>query len=138
MKKRISWDEYFIKITELISQRASCPRKKVGCVIVKNNKILATGYNGSPKGMEHCIDVGCFIKDNHCVRVIHAEMNALLQAGEKAEGATLYATLLPCEICFKLCIQAGIKKIIYIEDYNKENLKYWIDNGGIKLIKWKN
>jgi len=138
MQKRISWDEYFIEIVKLISKKASCPRKQVGAIITKNNRIIASGYNGAPKGMEHCTDVGCLMKDNHCIRVLHAEMNALLQAGKEAEGATLYSTLLPCEICYKLCIQAGIKKIIYLEDYNKEDLKYWITNGGIKTIKWKN
>lgn len=135
---RISWDEYFINIVNLIKERATCPRKKVGALIVKNNKIISSGYNGSPKGMEHCLDVGCLIKNNHCIRVMHAEQNALLQAGKEAEGANLYCTCLPCEICFKMCIQAKIKKIIYLEDYNKQNLKYWIDNGGIELIKWKN
>ncbi len=138
MPKRIKFDKYFLEIAKVVSLRATCPRKKVGCVVVKNGKIIATGYNGAPKKMKHCTDIGCLIKNNHCTRVLHAEMNALLQAGEKAKGATLYCLVLPCEICFKLCIQAGIKKIIYVEDYNKEDLKYWIKNGGIKTKKWKN
>ena len=138
MQNRIGWDEYFIEIVKLISKRASCPRKQVGALIVKNNKIISSGYNGSPKGMEHCSDVGCLIENNHCIRVIHAEANALLQAGKEAEGSKLYCTLLPCETCYKLCIQAGIKEIIYLEDYNKEDIDYWIQNGGIKITKWKN
>jgi dCMP deaminase len=136
-EERISWNEYFIEITKLIAKRASCPRKQVGALIVKNNKIIASGYNGSPKGMLHCSTAGCIIKNNHCTRVIHAEMNALLQAGKESQDAKLYCTCLPCEICFKLCIQAGIKEIIYLEDYNKEDVSYWIDNGGIRLTKWK-
>ena len=137
MQKRISWDEYFISIVKLIAQRATCPRKHVGALIVKKNKIISSGYNGAPKGMEHCTDVGCLMKDGHCIRVLHAEQNAILQAGEKSEGATLYCTCLPCEVCFKMCIQVGIKKIIYLEDYNQEDLKYWIKNGGIEIQKWK-
>ena len=136
-EERISWDEYFIQITELISKRGTCPRKKVGALIVKENKIIASGYNGAPVGMKHCSEAGCIIKNDHCVRVIHAEINALLQAGKEAKDAKLYCTCLPCEICFKLCIQAGIKEIVYLEDYKKEDLSYWIKSGKIKLTKWK-
>jgi len=135
--QRISWNDYFIEIVKLIGKRATCPRKQVGALIVKNNKIIASGYNGSPRGLEHCSDIGCLIRDDHCIRVIHADCNALLQAGKEAQGATLYCTCLPCELCFKLCIQAGIKRIIYIEDYNKEDIKYWKLYGGIKIRKWE-
>jgi len=134
---RISWEEYFIIIAKTIAERGTCPRKKVGALIVKDNEIVASGYNGAPKGMPHCIDEGCIIKNDHCIRVMHAEQNALLQAGKDAKGATMYCTCLPCFICYKLCIQAGIKKIIYIDDYNKHDLFYWIEHGGIELIKWK-
>jgi dCMP deaminase len=125
-------------VVRLIARRATCPRKDVGCLIVKNNKIIASGYNGAPKGMEHCTEAGCLIKDNHCTRIIHAEANALLQAGRDAEGATLYCTCLPCEICFKLCIQAGINRVVYDEDYNKQDLVYWINNGGIIVTQYHN
>jgi dCMP deaminase len=106
--ERVSWDEYFVEITKLIARRATCPRKHVGALIVKDNKIIASGYNGSPRKMEQCNEVGCLIVGNHCVRALHAEMNALLQTGKESQDATLYCTCLPCEICFKLCIQAGI------------------------------
>lgn len=137
MEKRISWDEYFISIVKLIGKRATCPRKQVGAVIVKNSQIISTGYNGAPKGFEHCNDVGCMVIDNHCQRVVHAEMNALLQAGKEANGATLYCTCLPCAICFKLCIQAGIQRIVYIENYKKNEVEYWIENSKIEMIQWK-
>jgi len=133
---RINLDDYFIKIVKNVSERATCPRKSVGAIIVKNGRIISTGYNGAPKKMEQCDEVGCLLENNHCIRVVHAEMNALLFAGREAEGATLYCTCLPCEICFKLCIQAGIKKIIYLEDYNKENIQYWIDESNIEVIKY--
>lgn len=136
--KRISWDKYFIEISKLISKRGTCSRKKVGAVIVKDNDIISTGYNGSPKGMEHCSDIGCLMENKHCIRTIHAEQNALLKAGKNANEAILYCTDLPCPMCFKMCIQSGINKIIYINDYNKNNLKYWIKNSGIKLIQYKN
>ena len=133
---RISWDEYFMKIARLVAERGTCKRKKFGSVLVKDRIIVATGYNGSPKGMPHCIDIGCLMKDGHCTRTIHSEQNALIQAGARAKESILYCTGLPCPICFKMLIQAGIKKIIYDEDYNKKELEYWIRNGGIEVIKY--
>lgn len=135
---RISWDEYFIEISNLIAKRGSCKKRQVGAVIVKDNKILGCGYNGSPKGMAHCIDEGCLIEgDNHCVRCLHAEMNAILQCKENADGATLYSTCLSCPICFKLLIQIGIKRIVYLNDRRKDDIKYWLDNSNIKIEQWQ-
>jgi dCMP deaminase len=127
MTDRIKWHDYFMKICGIVSERATCPRKSVGAIIVKDNRIISTGYNGAPKGVQHCNEVGCKIVNNHCVRVVHAEMNALLFAGKEAEDATLYCTCLPCEICMKLAIQSGIKKIYYKEDYNKESIQWLIN-----------
>jgi len=120
-KKRPSWDEYFLKVAMLVSERATCPRMHCGCVIVKDKQILSTGYNGSIPGDEHCEDVGCMIVDNHCVRTIHAEMNALLQCalhGVSTQGATAYITNMPCTNCAKALIAAGIKEIVIFSDYH--------------------
>jgi dCMP deaminase len=141
-ENRISWDEYYMEMVRLIAKRGTCPRKRVGAIIVdQQNRIVGSGYNGAPKGMSHCTDVGCLIikdgKNNHCIRTIHAEQNALLQAGRQAQGSTLYCTTLPCPICFKLCIQAGIRKIAYYEDYNKSDLNYWVRYGEILLVQWR-
>ena len=91
--ERPIWDEYFISIAREVARRATCPRASVGAVIVKNNRILSTGYNGAPAGKPHCSDVGCFLVNNHCTRAVHAESNAIAQAakhGIPLEGATLY------------------------------------------------
>lgn len=134
---RQTWDEYFIGMTKLVSERGTCLRKKVGCVLVKDNKIIATGYNGAPKGLTHCTEAGCIMEDGHCIRTIHAEQNALLQVGPAAEGSTLYITMTPCPICFKSLIQAGVKRVVYVEDYNRDDISYWILEGKIKVEQWK-
>ncbi|MBX0320317.1 deoxycytidylate deaminase [Shouchella clausii] len=114
----MSFNEYFLQLAELTSKRSTCQRLKVGAVIVKNNRILSTGYNGSIKGHEHCIDVGCLKNDEgRCIRCIHAEANALLFAKTDLEGAVIYVTHYPCENCSKLIAQSGIKKIVYKNEY---------------------
>jgi len=137
MTKRISWDEYFIEVTKLISRRSTCPRFRTGAIIVKDNKIIASGYNGAPKKLPHCDDIGCLIVNGHCIRTIHAEQNALLQAGQRAEGGTMYCIAIPCPICFKMIIQSGIKRIVYIDAYKKDDSNYWIENGGVEIEQWK-
>lgn len=124
---RQSWDGYFIELTKLVASRATCCRKKFGCVLTKNNRIIATGYNGAPKGLPHCLDVGCLMVNSHCVRTIHAEVNALLQAGNDAEGSTLYVSGLPCANCLKLILQCGVKRVVFIEAYRPEDLACWSD-----------
>lgn len=119
--KRPSWDEYFLKVAMLVSERATCPRMHCGCVLVRDKQILSTGYNGSIPGDDHCEDAGCIIVDNHCVRTIHAEMNAILQCsthGISTEGATAYITNMPCTNCSKALIAAGIKEIVIFSDYH--------------------
>jgi len=133
---RKDWDSYFMEMVDMVGSRATCPRKHVGAILVKDKKILSTGYNGSPHGLEHCEDIGCMIVDNHCIRTIHAEMNALLQAGKEAKGSILYCNCIPCAICFKLCIQMGVTKIVYSEDYKSDEAKYWIDSHIIDVVKW--
>lgn len=120
-KKRPDWDQFYLKLAQEYSKRATCPRASVGCVIVnEDRRLIAAGYNGSPPGLPHCDDVGCDIIDNHCKRVLHAESNALLYAAKKGvsvEGATAYLTITPCYDCFKLLVSAGIRRIVYAATY---------------------
>lgn len=121
VNKRPSWDEYFLKLAMLASERATCPRMHCGCVLVKDRFVLATGYNGSLPGHPHCDDVGCLIVDNHCVRTNHAEINALVQAtthGVNIKGAIAYVTNMPCTTCAKALIAAGIKRVVIFSDYH--------------------
>lgn len=118
--KRISWDQYFMAQSHLLALRSTCTRLTVGATIVREKRMIAGGYNGSIAGGDHCIDKGCYVVDNHCVRTIHAEMNALLQCakfGVPTEGAEIYVTHFPCLQCCKAIIQAGIKAVYYAEDY---------------------
>ena len=121
---RRSEDERFLAITEEISKDATCDRLNVGSVIVSNKSIISMGFNGAPSKLDHCDDVGHMIENNHCVRVVHSEANALLSAarnGNKVQGATLYCNYQPCWECFKLIINAGISKVVYKEIYKKED-----------------
>ena len=118
--ERISWDQYFMAQSHLLALRSTCTRLTVGATIVRDNRIIAGGYNGSIAGGTHCIDDGCYVIDNHCVRTIHAEMNAILQCakfGVPTENAEIYVTHFPCLQCCKSLIQAGIKAVYYAEDY---------------------
>lgn len=118
--ERIKWQDYFMAQSQLLALRSTCRRLSVGATIVKDQRIIAGGYNGSVSGEVHCIDDGCYIEDGHCIRTIHAEMNALLQCakmGVSTAGAEIYVTHFPCIHCTKSIIQAGISKIYYAEDY---------------------
>jgi dCMP deaminase len=124
---RQNWNSYFMSIAEQVATRATCSRRQVGCVIVFNKNILATGYNGSLPGDDHCFDVGCLIKNNHCIRTIHAETNAINQAAKNGialQGSILYCTSKPCWNCLKNTISAGIKTIYYKDDYHTDNKAY--------------
>ncbi|MDP8212304.1 MAG: cytidine/deoxycytidylate deaminase family protein [Candidatus Zapsychrus exili] len=121
MSKRPQWDEYFLKLAMLASERATCPRMHCGCVLVRNKNVIATGYNGSIPGDDHCEDVGCLVVDNHCLRTNHAEMNALTQAakqGNSVDDATAYVTNMPCTTCAKALIAAGIKRVVVFSEYH--------------------
>lgn len=125
---RPDWDAYFMEIAQVVSKRSTCLRRSVGAVLVKNKQILATGYNGTPKGLPHCAEVGCLREQMHVpsgkmhelCRGIHAEQNAVIQAavhGVSIDGATLYCTHQPCVVCSKILINAGIKRIVYANPY---------------------
>ncbi|MGY3765334.1 ComE operon protein 2 [Vagococcus vulneris] len=122
--ERIPWNQYFMAQSLLLSLRSTCTRLAVGATIVRDKRIIAGGYNGSVSGDVHCIDEGCYLVDGHCVRTIHAEMNAILQCakfGVKTDGAEIYVTHFPCLQCTKMIIQAGIKKIYYLKDYRNDD-----------------
>jgi dCMP deaminase len=124
---RKTWNQYFINLAELVSTRSTCNRKNVGCVIVKENNILATGYNGSLTKDEHCDETNHLIVDNHCIRTIHAERNAIFQAAKNGvclKDATAYVNVEPCWECFKSLVSSGIINIYYQSDYPNSNNVY--------------
>ena len=135
-RQRAGWDEYFMAIATQVATRSTCSRKHVGAVVVRERMILATGYNGSLSGAEHCDDVGHLMVDGHCVRTIHAEANALVQAarnGVRTEGGGIYVTASPCFGCFKLIANAGIKRIVFGEFYRDEKIFEFSQQLGIEL-----
>ena len=135
---RPSWDEYFMELAKVVAKRSTCIRQKVGAIIVKDKRILATGYNGAPSGMDHCLDIGCLREKlkvpsgerQELCRGLHAEQNAIIQAakfGICIEGSILYTTHCPCITCAKMIINAGIKKVVYGKEY--------ADKRGLELLK---
>lgn len=123
--RRASWDEYFMAIARVVATRSTCDRKHVGAVIVRDKMILATGYNGSIRGLPHCDDEGHMMEDGHCVRTIHAEANAIVQAarnGMRLERADIYVSASPCFGCFKMIANAGLSRIVYGEFYRDERI----------------
>ncbi len=136
--KRPSWDEYFLKLAMLASERATCPRMHCGCVLVKERFVLSTGYNGSLPGQPHCEDAGCLIVDNHCVRTNHAEINALVQAarhGVNVVGATAYITNMSCTTCAKALIAAGIKRVVVFSDFHDTLATQFYSDSGVDIVK---
>jgi dCMP deaminase len=139
-KKRPTWDDYFLKVAMLVSERATCPRMHCGCVLVRDRQILSTGYNGSIPGDDHCDDAGCLVVDNHCIRTIHAEMNAILQCsshGISTNGSIAYVTNLPCTNCAKALITAGIKEVVIFSDYHDSLAEDFFRKAGVPLRRIK-
>ena len=136
--ERITWDQFFMAQSHLLALRSTCTRLAVGATIVRDRRIMAGGYNGSISGGEHCIDHGCYVVDNHCVRTVHAEMNALLQCakyGITVGGADLYVTHFPCLPCTKSIIQAGIARLYYAKDYkNNDYAIELLNKAGVEII----
>lgn len=143
---RPCWDEYFLEITKTIATRATCDRGRSGCIIVKNKRILTTGYVGSPDGTKHCDEVGHLMKEvinedgtrsKHCVRTTHAEQNAIVQAaryGIPIEDSTLYCKMEPCHVCAKIIINAGIKRVVCEKRYHAAQLtRKLFKEAGVKL-----
>lgn len=135
--KRVSWEDYFMNIAREVSTRSTCDRKHVGAVIVRGKTILSTGYNGSLRGLPHCDEVGHEMENEHCVRTIHAEANAIVQAarhGVQIEGSEIYVTASPCYDCFKMIANVGIGAIYYAQFYRDERIKQHAAELGIQLI----
>jgi dCMP deaminase len=136
-RERVSWDEYFMGIARQVATRATCDRKHVGAVIVRDRTILSTGYNGSIRGLPHCDDVGHMMDGGHCVRTVHAEANAICQAatnGVMLSGADIYTTASPCWSCFKLIANSGIRRVCYGEFYREERILETARALGIELV----
>lgn len=148
MLNRPDWDTYFMEMAQVASKRSTCLRRSVGAVIVKDKRILSTGYNGTPKGMAHCEEVGCLRtklnvpsgKMHELCRGIHAEQNAVIQAavhGVSVDGATLYCTHQPCVVCTKILINAGIKRIVYANPYPDELAENMMKEANdLEIVVW--
>jgi dCMP deaminase len=144
---RPGWDEYFMEITRLVARRSSCLRRQVGAVLVKEKNILATGYNGVPTGITHCAETGCLRarlnvpsgERHELCRGLHAEQNAIIQAakhGTNIDGATLYSTTMPCIICAKMIINAGIQRVVYEEGYADQLSMEMVAESGLLVEKF--
>jgi dCMP deaminase len=143
---RPAWDDYFLDIVGLVAKRATCLRRSVGAALVRDRRILATGYNGAPSGLRHCLEIGCLREQNHIpsgerhelCRGLHAEQNAIIQAalhGVSVKGATLYCTNHPCIICAKMIINAGIVRIVVGGDYRDNLAEEMLAEAGIEVIR---
>lgn len=143
--ERLSWDDYFMDITRLVAKRATCLRRQIGAVIVRDKRILATGYNGAPRGLPHCIETGCLREQRgipsgqqqELCRGLHAEQNAIIQAalcGVSIENAQIYSYTHPCVVCAKMIINAGIKRIVYEDSYPDDLSKQMLDEAGVEVV----
>jgi len=144
---RPSWDEYFMQIAELVSTRSTCLRRQVGAVIVRDKRILSTGYNGAPRGLRHCAEVGCLRErlgvppgERHEIcRGIHAEQNAIIQAayhGVSIRGGTIYTTHFPCSLCAKMIINASLATIVVAREYPDELAKELLEESGVEVRRF--
>ncbi len=142
---RPSWDEYFMHIATQVAKRSTCLRRQVGAILVKDKRILATGYNGAPRGLPHCLDIGCLREKEgvpsgyrqELCRGLHAEQNAIIQAafyGVPIEGSDLYTTHQPCITCAKMIINAGIKRVVYGAPYPDDLGKQMLREAGVELF----
>ena len=128
---RPSWDAYFLDFADVAARRATCPKRAVGAVLVRQNRIIGTGYNGAPPGLPHCGEIGCQkIDGGRCGRAVHAEANALLFATRETAGANIYLTAHPCSNCARLLIAAGITRVVY-----RDNDKPYIDTQAENLLR---
>lgn len=134
---RPSWDDYFLQIAFVVATRSTCDRAHVGAVLVRDRRILTTGYNGAPAGLPHCDDVGHLMVAGHCVRALHAEQNAIIQAalhGVILQDAHAYVTHQPCLTCSKMLIQAGVRRVVYAGNYPDEYSRQFLTEAGVELV----
>lgn len=146
---RPDWNQYFMDIAELVKTRSTCLRRQVGAVIVKDKRMLTTGYNGAPSGMRHCLELGGCLREqmnipsgerHELCRALHAEQNAIIQAayhGISINGGTMYVTLQPCSLCAKMIVNAGIVKIVFKGSYPDELSMSILEEAGIELVHYK-
>lgn len=134
---RPSWDDYFMAICKIVATRSTCDRLRAGAVLVRDNRILSTGYNGSPPGLPHCDDVGHLMEEGHCVRTIHADHNVILQAavipGGSTKGATLYLKFSPCIHCCKYIVAAGIRRVVVGKVYRNPDAVDYLRDAGLQV-----
>jgi len=147
MSRRPTWEEYFMTITRQVAERSTCLRAKVGAVIVRDRSIVATGYNGAPAGMPHCLDVGCLVYESrtpagdietNCFRTIHAEINAIAQAarnGNRIEGCDVYVTHTPCIHCLKVLVNTGVRRVFYEKPYKVDTIQELRERSGVELVE---
>lgn len=142
---RPDWDEYFLQLARLVASRSTCLRRQVGAVLVKNERIISTGYNGAPRGLKHCLEIGCLREKEgipsgqryELCRGVHAEQNAIINAalyGVATEGAIIYCTNQPCIICARMIINAGIIKVVHQGDFNDQLAVEFLKEAGIQLV----
>ena len=147
MDNRPTFDEYFMEMAYVVSKRSTCLRRKVGAILVKNRHILCTGYNGAPKGLKHCSEVGCLRRQlkvpsgerHELCRGLHAEQNVIIQAavfGVSIKDSLLYCTNTPCVVCIKMLINAGVKEIVFTGEYPDELANRMISESGIKIRRF--
>ena len=148
LDQRPSWDEYFIQICRVVATRSTCLRRQVGAILVSERRILSTGYNGAPKDLKHCAELGGCYREQMNVpsgerqelcRALHAEQNAIIQAavhGVKLENVTAYCTTMPCVTCAKMLINADVQRIVYEADYPDELSRKMLGEAGVTLVRW--
>lgn len=148
MPKRPSLDEYFMRIADVVATRSTCLRQKVGALLVRDKRILSTGYNGAPRGLPHCLDIGCLRDEreiesgtrHEVCRAVHAEQNAIIQCalhGISTEGSTLYCTHQPCILCTKMLINAGVKRVVFRQHYPDEESLEYLRQAKIEVVRFK-
>ena len=143
---RMSWTDYFMRITYLVAERSTCTRRKVGAIAVRDKRILATGYNGAPSDTPHCLDVGCLREQlgvpsgqrHEICRGLHAEQNVIIQAalhGVSIKGADIYCTTQPCLICTKMLINAQVRNVYFTESYPDELSSHMVAEAGVNFVE---
>jgi len=137
---RVERENMFIRMAEVLAERSTCEKLKVGAILVKDNRIISSGYNGAPSGLEHCTEAGCDIEQGTgaCIRTVHAEANAIIfaaRAGISTEGSTLYTTVSPCFHCSKLIVNAGVKKVVYASKYRLDTGLHLMERCGVEIKK---
>lgn len=140
--QRPTWDDYFMSIAKIVAMRSTCDRLRAGAVLVKNNRIISTGYNGAPPGLPHCDDEeGHLMEDGHCIRTVHGEENCILQAAAMGSvstvGSTIYTTYSPCYHCFKKLVVGGVKRIVAGKMYRNSTIAESCQQAGIEFVLYE-